>query len=347
MTLADAVRSGDDAARAAVAPLLDELRGELLVMPRDERRRAAPRHDGVRSAAARHAPLRQDAAPRCRGPRRAAFVFACVSATLASCGLSAAGALPEPLQHITDSIARTLGVPAAARHDARRRTSAAQRARRRPRRRTTSRAPATTPHDAATTPTAPGTPKAPKVTPPTGHAHARRRTPGRQLAQPAQPPIATPRPTQARRSASRPSEAGQAAVEEQRRTRRPASRPTGASCAAAAADASSRACAQADALSPAGCPQVATAAGATAQVAVGALDAAERPAAGRGRRRADEARRHATSAGPARPPSPSTSAFQMDATYTAGRRHARRTSRTAAASAGRDHDVERLGVRRT
>ena len=29
-------RSGDDAARAAVAPLLNELRGELLVLPRDD-----------------------------------------------------------------------------------------------------------------------------------------------------------------------------------------------------------------------------------------------------------------------------------------------------------------------
>jgi hypothetical protein len=44
-------------------------------------------------------------------PRRAAVAFVCVIATLASCGLSAAGALPEPLQNITESIAHTFGVP--------------------------------------------------------------------------------------------------------------------------------------------------------------------------------------------------------------------------------------------
>ena len=44
-------------------------------------------------------------------PRRALIAFIAVFATLVSCGLSAAGALPAPLQHITDSIAHTFGVP--------------------------------------------------------------------------------------------------------------------------------------------------------------------------------------------------------------------------------------------
>ena len=103
-------RPGDDAARSAVGPLLDDLRSELLVMPREliveehlemiafeEQLLATPRFVKPRSALPR--------------PRRAAFVFACVSATIAGCGLSAAGALPKPLQRITDTIAHTLGVP--------------------------------------------------------------------------------------------------------------------------------------------------------------------------------------------------------------------------------------------
>ncbi len=103
-------RPDDDAARAAVSPLLDDLRSELLVMPREtmveehlemmafeEQLLATPRFVKPRTAMPR--------------PRRAAFVFACVSATVAGCGLSAAGALPKPLQRITDTIAHTLGVP--------------------------------------------------------------------------------------------------------------------------------------------------------------------------------------------------------------------------------------------
>jgi len=103
-------RSGDDPVRAAVSPLLDELRSELLVMPREdivedhlemmafeEQLLATPRFVKPRATLPR--------------PRRAAFVFACVSATVAGCGLSAAGALPKPLQRITDTIAHTLGVP--------------------------------------------------------------------------------------------------------------------------------------------------------------------------------------------------------------------------------------------
>jgi hypothetical protein len=103
-------RPGDDAVPAAVAPLLGELRSELLVMPREEivgehlemmafeeQLLATPRFVKPRAALPR--------------PRRAAFAFACVSATIAGCGLSAAGALPKPLQRITDTIAHSLGVP--------------------------------------------------------------------------------------------------------------------------------------------------------------------------------------------------------------------------------------------
>ena len=83
--------------------------------PRDAARRdrrGPPRHDGVRAAAPRDAALRPKTRAALPRPRRAAFVIARACArTFASCGLSAAGALPEPLQHITDSIAHTLGVP--------------------------------------------------------------------------------------------------------------------------------------------------------------------------------------------------------------------------------------------
>jgi len=108
----------DDAMRAAVAPLLDELRSEFLAPPREQ---VVEQHldmmtfeqqvlDATRPA---HSPRPQPRLRRTVGsrPRRTAFVLACVTATVASCGLSAAGALPEPLQHITDSIAHTLGVP--------------------------------------------------------------------------------------------------------------------------------------------------------------------------------------------------------------------------------------------
>src|SRR5437667_4248715 len=99
--------SRDDAVRAAVAPLLNELRTELNVLPREQvveqhlymmsfERQVLDARRPVRT------PRRRTVASR---PRRTAVVLACVTATVASCGLSAAGALPEPLQHITDSIA--------------------------------------------------------------------------------------------------------------------------------------------------------------------------------------------------------------------------------------------------
>jgi len=104
----------DDAVRAAVTPLLDELRSELVAPPRE---RVVEQHLDMmtfeRQVLDAPRPVRtpRPRRPVTSRPRRTAFVLACVTATVASCGLSAAGALPEPLQHITDSIAHTLGVP--------------------------------------------------------------------------------------------------------------------------------------------------------------------------------------------------------------------------------------------
>src|SRR5213076_2057626 len=88
----------DDAVRAAVAPLLNELRAELNVLPRE---RVVEQHLDMmtfeRQVLDAPRPVRT---PRPRRtvasrPRRTAVVLACVTATVASCGLSAAGALPE------------------------------------------------------------------------------------------------------------------------------------------------------------------------------------------------------------------------------------------------------------
>ena len=104
-------RSGDDAARAAVAPLLDDLRAELLVLPRED---IVDKHLDMMAFEQRVLSTPRVDRPARKvwnRPRRTAFVLGCIAATITSCGLSAAGALPEPLQHITDSIAHTLGVP--------------------------------------------------------------------------------------------------------------------------------------------------------------------------------------------------------------------------------------------
>jgi hypothetical protein len=97
--------------RAAAAPLLNELRGELLVMPREE---VVTDHLAMmefeQQVLATPRLVRRTRSSLVR-PRRTAFVVTCVCTTVVSCGLSAAGALPQPLQKITDSIARTLGVP--------------------------------------------------------------------------------------------------------------------------------------------------------------------------------------------------------------------------------------------
>ena len=107
--------SREDAARAKVAPMLADLRGELLVMPREE---TVERHLNMMTFEQRVLATPrfvEKKTPRAAmpTPRRAAIAFICVLSTLVSCGLSAAGALPEPLQNITDSIAHTLGVPKA------------------------------------------------------------------------------------------------------------------------------------------------------------------------------------------------------------------------------------------
>jgi hypothetical protein len=105
--------SRDDAARGAVTPMLAELRGELLVMPDEQ---IVDRHLDMMAferqvlATPRFVEKKQRRAPM-PTPRRAAIAFVAVIATIASCGLSAAGALPEPLQNITESIAHTFGVP--------------------------------------------------------------------------------------------------------------------------------------------------------------------------------------------------------------------------------------------
>ena len=247
--------SGDDSHRAAAAPALAELRSELLVMPREElvedhvdmmlfeaQLLATPRFAKTRAALPR--------------PRRAAFVFVAVCGTLASCGLSAAGALPEPLQHITDSIARTLGVPqphhtagAALRGQWPQGDHADHRRR----------APRAHNHDSPFRP-----PKSKALPFVKVHAVTHTTTPPVQSVQSVQPPIAKARPTvppkriKPRKPSPPPSNNS---------SNTPAGYPDNwRHLAAAAATAQLRTCAQADALSPAGCPQIASAADANAPV---------------------------------------------------------------------------------
>jgi hypothetical protein len=252
--------SGDESARAAATPVLNALRSELLVLPRDE---VIESHVDMMAfeqqllSTPRFAKTRA-ALPR---PRRAAFVFLAVFATLASCGLSAAGALPAPLQHLTDSIARTLGVPQP--HD----TGSA-------------------PHHAAASGSQPTTSR-PAVVPaasktPAHHASAaksaatkdktkakvsakpavRAPKPAPEPKVPAQPgKIAKPGPT--RPSKRLPS--GPPPSHDSKNT--PAGYPDNwRTLADAAATTQLQACAQADTLSPKNCPQVAAPAAANTQV---------------------------------------------------------------------------------
>jgi len=87
-------RSGDDAARDAVAPVLNELRAELLVLPSES---VVEKHVDMMTFERQVLGTTPRVARKSRAamsrPRRTAFVLAAVSATVASCGLSAAGAL--------------------------------------------------------------------------------------------------------------------------------------------------------------------------------------------------------------------------------------------------------------
>ena len=250
--------SGGDSERAAATPALAELRSELLVMPREQ---LAEDHvdmmlfEAQLLSTPRFAKTRA-ALPR---PRRAAFVMLAVCGTLASCGLSAAGALPAPLQHITDSIARTLGVPqphhtppaphaAASAPKPTTPTTAAVRP-----------APSTTIHHA----TATTSPASPKVTP--RHVVTRPTTPPVVSTQSVSPPIAAKaRPTvppkrfKPRKPAKKPSNNS---------SNTPAGYPDNwRHLAAAATTAQLHTCALADTLSPPGCPQIASAANTNAVV---------------------------------------------------------------------------------
>jgi hypothetical protein len=104
--------SRDDAVRAAVAPLIADLRGDLLVMPDEQ---IVEQHLEMMTFEQKVLATPRFVQPRTRArmpySRRALIAVVAAFATLVSCGLSAAGALPAPLQHITDSIAHTFGVP--------------------------------------------------------------------------------------------------------------------------------------------------------------------------------------------------------------------------------------------
>jgi hypothetical protein len=246
-------RGGDDAARAAVTPLLDDLRSELLVMPRDtivdqhlemmafeEQLLATPRFVKTRAALPR--------------PRRAAFVFACVSATIAGCGLSAAGALPKPLQRITDTIAHTLGVPEPHHVDPPPVSNGALGAPSTPRVTPgTHRVAPTTPKPATST-----THPVPRKPVP---AHQPPRTPTSTglKATPPPEPLITPRPV---KPSKRVHPKGPVKKPSKNSDNTPPGFPTDWRARAIAAGAQQlKSCAQTDALAPVDCPQVATATG--------------------------------------------------------------------------------------
>ena len=252
--------SGGDAAHAAAAPALAELRTELLVMPRED---VVESHVDMMLFEAQLLTTPRFAKTRAAlpKPRRAAFVFLAVCATLASCGLSAAGALPAPLQHITESIAWTLGVPEPD-HTAPTPHSAASGAK----------GPAPRPNVVAPETARPATqPPAPVV------KHAKKAEPVvrpakhtapavTQQAQSVKVPIAKARPTSpAKRVVPKQQKKGPKPSNDSTNT--PAGYPDNwRTLAAAAATAKLQACAQADALSLPGCPQVATPAGVNPQV---------------------------------------------------------------------------------
>jgi hypothetical protein len=255
--------SGEDAARAAAAPALDALRGELLVLPRDE---VIENHVNMMAFEQQLLSTPRFAKTRAKmpRPRRVAFVFAAVCATLASCGLSAAGALPAPLQHITESIARTLGVPQPD-HTAPTRHAAA----------------------AGPTPTTSRPNVVRPVTPPPSTHHSSpaskaeptKKKPAAKVAGKVKPAKQTPKPVVQQQIHTTPvAKAGPTAPSRRTKPRKPGHKPSNDSTntpagypndwrklAAAATSAQLQVCAQADTLDPTGCPQIATAAGAGVQ----------------------------------------------------------------------------------
>jgi len=245
--------SGDHSARSAAAPALNELRSELLVMPREE---LVENHvdmmvfEAQLLATPRFAKTRA-ALPR---PRRAAFVLLAVCGTLASCGLSAAGALPAPLQHITESIAHTLGVPQPHHTPPAPKSAASAPKPTTPTTVVVRPAPTTTHHVTVTT-----IPAKPKVV---QHVVVHHAPPPAPSVQSVQPPIAKARPTVPPKRI-KPRKPGPPPSNNSSNT--PAGYPNNwRRLAAAATTAQLRDCAQADTLSPAGCPQIATAADASA-----------------------------------------------------------------------------------
>ncbi|MGO9877373.1 MAG: hypothetical protein ACLPVY_26640 [Acidimicrobiia bacterium] len=254
--------SSDESARAAAAPALNALRSELLVLPRDE---VIENHVNMMAfeqqllATPRFAKTRA-ALPR---PRRVGFVFLAVVATLASCGLSAAGALPAPLQHITDTIARTLGVPQP--HDTGPASHAGaigpQPTATRPAVALPGAATSTTHHASHRSSSAAVKAKPQVSVKPSSHGSKPvtdlkvQSVPGK---------IAQARPTG---GSHRIKKLKQGPPPSNTSTNTPAGYPNNwRTLAAAAATAQLRTCAQADTLSPADCPQLASAAGGNAQV---------------------------------------------------------------------------------